>query len=41
MDWIESGLLDPLSDALYTWLLVRLLVGAGLLFTVRTGLAQV
>ncbi|WP_454043356.1 alanine/glycine:cation symporter family protein [Cellulosimicrobium sp. Marseille-Q8652] len=40
MDAIQSALIDPLNDVLYTYVLVYLLIGAGLYFTVRTRAVQ-
>ena len=36
MDFIQTNLIDPVNKALYTYVLVYLLVAAGLYFTVRT-----
>ncbi|PFG32691.1 alanine/glycine:cation symporter family protein [Sanguibacter antarcticus] len=41
MDDIKTGIIDPLSNALYTYVLIYLLVGAGIWFTVRTRAVQV
>lgn len=40
MDFIQTHLIDPISNALYTYILVYLLVGAGIYFTVRTRFVQ-
>ncbi|MFD4294615.1 alanine/glycine:cation symporter family protein [Rhodococcus sp. NPDC058505] len=36
MDFIQQRFIDPVSDVLYTYVLIYLLIGAGLYFTVRT-----
>jgi AGCS family alanine or glycine:cation symporter len=41
MDFIQVNLIDPLSHFLYTYVLIYLLVGAGIYFTIRTGAVQV
>jgi len=41
MDFIQVNLIDPLSHFLYTYVLIYLLVGAGVYFTIRTGAVQV
>ncbi len=40
MDFIQANLIDPVSRVLYTYVLVYLLVAAGLYFTVRTRFVQ-
>ena len=40
MDYIQANLIDPVSKVLYTYVLVYLLVGAGLYFTIRTRAVQ-
>jgi AGCS family alanine or glycine:cation symporter len=40
MDFIQANLIDPISRVLYTYVLVYLLVAAGLYFTVRTRFVQ-
>ena len=40
MDFIQANLIDPISNALYTYVLVYLLVAAGIYFTVRTRFVQ-
>ena len=41
MDFIKASLIDPVSNFLYTYVLIYLLVGAGIYFTVRTRAVQV
>lgn len=41
MDFIKTSLIDPVSSFLYTYVLIYLLVGAGIYFTVRTRAVQV
>lgn len=41
MDFIQVNLIDPVSHLLWTYVLVFVLIGAGLLFTVRTRAVQV
>ena len=41
MDFIQANLIDPISKVLYTYILVYLLVAAGIYFTVRTRFVQV
>ncbi|MBU3749238.1 MAG: alanine:cation symporter family protein [Mycobacterium sp.] len=41
MDLIQSNLIDPINKVLWTYLLVYLLVAAGIYFTVRTRFVQV
>lgn len=41
MDFIQQSLIDPLSRILWNYVLVYLLIGAGLWFTVRTRFVQV
>lgn len=36
MDFVQARFIDPLSHALYTYVLIYLLIGAGIYFTVRT-----
>ena len=36
MDFVPGKFIDPLSNFLYTYVLIYLLVGAGIYFTVRT-----
>ena len=36
MDFVPLKFIDPLSHFLYTYVLIYLLVGAGIYFTVRT-----
>ncbi len=40
MDFIQANLIDPVSKFLYTYVLVYLLVAAGLYFTIRTRFVQ-
>lgn len=40
MDFIQANLIDPVSKILYTYVLVYLLVAAGIYFTIRTGFIQ-
>ena len=40
MDFIQANLIDPVSKILYTYVLVYLLVAAGLYFTIRTRFVQ-
>ena len=40
MDFIQANLIDPVSKFLYTYVLVYLLVAAGLYFSVRTRFVQ-
>ena len=40
MDFIQVNLIDPLSHFLYTYVLIYLLVGAGIYFTIRTGASR-
>ena len=40
MDVLQNGLIDPLSRLLWNYVLVYLLVGAGIWFTVRTRAVQ-
>jgi AGCS family alanine or glycine:cation symporter len=41
MDFLRSQLIDPLSNVLYVYLLIYLLIGAGIYLTVRTRFVQV
>ncbi len=41
MDFIQANLIDPISKVLYTYVLIYLLLVAGLYFTVRTRFVQV
>lgn len=41
MDFIKTSFIDPVSNFLYTYVLIYLLVGAGIYFTVRTRAVQV
>ncbi|ACZ21039.1 amino acid carrier protein [Sanguibacter keddieii DSM 10542] len=41
MDTLKAALIDPLNDFLYTYLLIYVLVGLGIYFTVRTRAVQV
>lgn len=41
MDDVKTGVIDPLSNALYSYVLIYLLVGAGIWFTIRTRGVQV
>jgi len=40
VDVVQSVLIDPLNDVLYSYVLVYLLIGAGLYFTIRTRAVQ-
>ena len=40
MDFIQANLIDPVSKILYTYVLVYLLVAAGIYFTIRTRFVQ-
>ncbi len=40
MDFVQSNLIDPISKLLWTYVLVYLLVAAGIYFTVRTRFVQ-
>lgn len=40
MDFIQANLIDPVSKVLYTYVLVYLLVAAGIYFTIRTRFVQ-
>lgn len=40
MDFIQNNLINPVNTALYTYILVYLLVAVGIYFTVRTGFVQ-
>jgi len=40
MDFIQASLIDPISKVLYTYVLVYLLVAAGIYFTIRTRFVQ-
>ncbi len=40
MDFIQANLIDPVSRILYTYVLVYLLVAAGIYFTIRTRFVQ-
>ena len=40
MDFIQANLIDPVSKVLYTYVLVYLLVAAGIYFSIRTGFVQ-
>ncbi len=40
MDFVQANLIDPVSKVLYTYVLVYLLVAAGIYFTVRTRFVQ-
>lgn len=40
MDFIQANLIDPVSKVLYTYVLVYLLVAAGVYFTIRTRFVQ-
>jgi AGCS family alanine or glycine:cation symporter len=40
MDFIQANLIDPVSKILYTYILVYMLVAAGLYFTIRTSAVQ-
>ncbi|MGB3231430.1 MAG: alanine:cation symporter family protein, partial [Mycobacterium sp.] len=41
VEFIQENLIAPVSDVLYSYILVYLLVGAGIYFTVRTRFIQV
>ena len=41
MDFIQEQFIDPVSKALYTYILIYLLVAVGIYFTVRTRLVQI
>ncbi len=41
MEYIQTHLIDPINNVLWTYVLVYLLVGAGIYFTVRTRFVQV
>lgn len=41
MDFIQQQFIDPLSKVLYTYVLIYLLVAAGIYFTVRTRFVQI
>ncbi|GAA3211839.1 alanine/glycine:cation symporter family protein [Oerskovia jenensis] len=41
MDVLQEALIDPLSNALYSYVLIYVLIGAGIWFTVRTRAVQV
>lgn len=41
MEFIQEQLIDPVSDVLYSYVLVYLLVAAGIYFTVRTRFIQI
>lgn len=41
MDFIQANLIDPISKVLYTYVLVYVLVAAGIYFTIRTRFVQV
>lgn len=41
MDFVQEKYIDPLSNVLYTYVLIYLLLGAGLYFTYRTGGVQI
>ena len=36
-----SGVLTQFDDILYTWLLIYMLAGAGIYFSIRTGFVQI
>ncbi len=40
MDYIQANLIDPVSRVLYTYILIYLLVAAGIYFTIRTRFVQ-
>ncbi len=40
MEFIQENLIAPVSDLLYSYILVYLLVGVGIYFTVRTRFIQ-
>lgn len=41
MDFIQANLIDPVSRVLYTYILIYLLVAAGIYFTIRTRFIQI
>ena len=41
MDYIQANLIDPVSRVLYTYILIYLLVAAGIYFTIRTRFIQI
>ena len=41
MDFVQEKFIDPLSNFLYTYVLIYLLIGAGIYFTIRTKAVQV
>jgi len=41
VDFVQEKYIDPLSNVLYSYVLIYLLLGAGLYFTVRTGGVQI
>lgn len=41
MEYLQTHLIDPINTVLWTYVLVYLLVGAGIYFTVRTRFVQV
>lgn len=41
MEFIQANLIDPVNTALYTYVLVYLLVGVGIYFTIRTRFVQI
>jgi alanine or glycine:cation symporter, AGCS family len=41
MDFIQANLIDPVSHFLYTYILIYVLLGAGIFFTIRTRFVQV
>jgi AGCS family alanine or glycine:cation symporter len=41
MDFIQTQLIDPVNKVLWTYVLVYLLVGAGIYFTIRTRFVQI
>ena len=41
MDYIQANLIDPVSRVLYTYVLIYLLVAAGIYFTIRTRFIQI
>ena len=41
MDYIQANLIDPVSKVLYTYVLIYLLVAAGIYFTIRTRFIQI
>jgi AGCS family alanine or glycine:cation symporter len=41
MDYIQELLIDPISRILWNYVLVYVLIGAGLWFTIRTRFVQV